>query len=186
MSGRQRRDEQRLEKFGTFWRRFWAGAVDAVVLVPLVLYLNRFVWNHAEGIPTFVLLLGHVVKTFSFYAYTICLHARFGQTLGKMAFHVKVVDVTERAITVAQAIRRDIVPLMLAVVGVVQDSVSILRGENLLLSPRPVGWFEGTMFFVTVGWFCAEVLTLLANRKRRAVHDFIAGTVVVRIPQGQS
>jgi len=27
-------------------------------------------------------------------------------------------------------------------------------------------------------WVLAEVITLLANPKRRAVHDFIAGTVV--------
>jgi uncharacterized RDD family membrane protein YckC len=29
-------------------------------------------------------------------------------------------------------------------------------------------------------WFLAEVLTMFTNRKRRALHDFIAGTVVVR------
>jgi uncharacterized RDD family membrane protein YckC len=29
-------------------------------------------------------------------------------------------------------------------------------------------------------WFLAEVLTMLTNDKRRALHDFIAGTVVVR------
>jgi len=29
-------------------------------------------------------------------------------------------------------------------------------------------------------WFFAEVLTMLTNPKRRALHDFIAGTVVVR------
>lgn len=29
-------------------------------------------------------------------------------------------------------------------------------------------------------WFVAEVLTMLTNERRRALHDFIAGTVVVR------
>jgi len=29
-------------------------------------------------------------------------------------------------------------------------------------------------------WFLAEVLTMLTNEKRRALHDFIAGTVVIR------
>jgi hypothetical protein len=29
-------------------------------------------------------------------------------------------------------------------------------------------------------WFFAEVLTMLTNEKRRALHDFIAGTVVIR------
>jgi uncharacterized RDD family membrane protein YckC len=29
-------------------------------------------------------------------------------------------------------------------------------------------------------WSWAEIITMLTNKKRRAVHDFIAGTVVVR------
>jgi hypothetical protein len=29
-------------------------------------------------------------------------------------------------------------------------------------------------------WFVAEVITMLTNEKRRALHDFIAGTIVVR------
>lgn len=29
-------------------------------------------------------------------------------------------------------------------------------------------------------WFIAEVLTMLTNDKRRALHDVIAGTVVIR------
>ena len=29
-------------------------------------------------------------------------------------------------------------------------------------------------------WYLAEVSTMLTNRKRRALHDYIAGTVVVR------
>ena len=29
-------------------------------------------------------------------------------------------------------------------------------------------------------WFLAELLTMFTNPKRRALHDFIAGTVVVR------
>lgn len=29
-------------------------------------------------------------------------------------------------------------------------------------------------------WFVAEVLTMLTNERRRALHDFIAGTVVIR------
>lgn len=29
-------------------------------------------------------------------------------------------------------------------------------------------------------WYAVEVLTMLTNKKRRALHDFIGGTVVVR------
>jgi len=30
-------------------------------------------------------------------------------------------------------------------------------------------------------WFLAEAISMLTNKKRRAIHDYIAGTVVVRI-----
>lgn len=30
-------------------------------------------------------------------------------------------------------------------------------------------------------WFWSEIVVLLSNKKRRAVHDFIAGTVVVKV-----
>lgn len=170
-------------KFKTFWRRFWAGAVDGIVLMPLI-YLNMFIWNHAKGIPAGILLLWHTAQSLSYYAYSISLHARFGQTLGKMAFHVKVVDLTEDSITVSQAIRRDIVPLALALGMVAQDCISILRGENLL-KPTHIHFGFGMilMLLTGVGWFWAEVLTMLTNRRRRAIHDFIAGTVVIKIPQ---
>ena len=179
---RRKKNKPDKGKFKTFWRRFWAGAVDGIVLAPLV-YLDMLIWSHAKGIPTSLLLAWHMVQTLSVYAYSICLHAKFGQTLGKMVFRVKVVDVTERPITVLQAIRRDIVPLALALIRVVQDSGPILRGENLM-APTHVN--VGGMIIMVLtgaGWFWAEVLTMLTNRRRRAIHDFIAGTVVVRIPQ---
>ncbi len=34
--------------------------------------------------------------------------------------------------------------------------------------------------FTAIAWFGAEVVTMLWNNKRRAIHDFIAGSVVVR------
>lgn len=170
-------------KFKTFWRRFWAGAVDGIILMPLV-YLNMFIWNHAKDVPTGILLFWHIAQSLSYYAYSIYLHARFGQTLGKMAFHVKVVNLIEGPITVAQAIRRDVVPLALAMIMVAQDSIHILRGENLLKPTHiHIGFGLIIMLLTGAGWFWAEVLTMLTNRRRRAIHDFIAGTVVIRIPQ---
>ena len=183
MNRKRRKEKQELRKFKTFWRRFWAGQVDGIVLMPLF-YLNMFIWNQAESIATPVLLLWHVVQMLSFYIYSISLHAAFGQTLGKMLLHVKVVDVTERPITISQAIRRDIVPLALAFIAVAQNAVPILRGENLL-KPTHVHFGFGMiiMLLTGAGWFWAEVLTMLTNRKRRAIHDLMAGTVVIQVPQ---
>jgi uncharacterized RDD family membrane protein YckC len=34
--------------------------------------------------------------------------------------------------------------------------------------------------YSTANWFLVEIITMLTNDKRRALHDFIAGTVVIR------
>ena len=38
---------------------------------------------------------------------------------------------------------------------------------------RPVNW-------VNQAWMWSELIVLMTNKKRRALHDFIAGTVVIR------
>ena len=55
------------------------------------------------------------------------------------------------------------------------NSIGLINGEALEAS---TGFW--LMISLPVLWFVAEVLTMLTNEKRRAVHDFIAGTVVVR------
>ena len=40
-------------------------------------------------------------------------------------------------------------------------------------------WFKPVQIFQQI-WIWSEFIVLLTNRKRRAIHDFIAGTVVVR------
>jgi uncharacterized RDD family membrane protein YckC len=39
---------------------------------------------------------------------------------------------------------------------------------------------EAVLAWAGCAWYLLEVITMLTNDKRRAVHDFIAGTVVVR------
>jgi uncharacterized RDD family membrane protein YckC len=43
-------------------------------------------------------------------------------------------------------------------------------------APRWNAWVTGVMY----AWFLAIAIVMLCNRKRRSVHDFIAGTVVLR------
>jgi uncharacterized RDD family membrane protein YckC len=43
-------------------------------------------------------------------------------------------------------------------------------------APSWNAWVMGAMY----AWFLATAIVMLCNRKRRSVHDFIAGTVVLR------
>jgi uncharacterized RDD family membrane protein YckC len=80
----------------------------------------------------------------------------------------------------AQAITRDLVPLSLSVasfVVIVNVDLPTDLSEVDYASLIP-GLF---LLSIAILWSLAEILTMATNRKRRAIHDFIAGSVVVRI-----
>jgi len=167
------------EKYNTFWPRFCAFIIDGIVFIP-VYELSKFIWSHHSGYSTVTLALWHVLFSLSFLAYSILLHGKYGQTVGKMATGVKVVDYSETPLRMSQAVRRDIVPLIIVLVSLAVQVPQILKGVNLF---NPTRLFDSTdMIFVSVqtGWIIAELLTMLTNSNRRAIHDFIAGSVVLK------
>jgi len=167
------------EKYNTFLPRFCAFIIDGIVFIPFY-ELNKFIWSHHSEHSLVTLALWHVLYALSYFTYSIFLHGKYGQTVGKIATGVKVVDFSETPLRMSQAVRRDIVPLILVLVSLAVQVPQILEGVNLV---NPTRLFDSTdMIFVSVqiGWIIAELLTMLTNSKRRAIHDFIAGSVVLK------
>ncbi len=171
------------KRYQTFWPRFWAGCIDGLVFLPLSL-VDKLIWKYYTGIPTLILLIWYTVSSLLFLIYSIVMHGKFGQTLGKMATHVRVLDISENQLTMSQAIKRDIIPLSLSIIGIVLDAPRILSGINIV-DPASVK-LDASYYMLTftdAAWFFLEVITMLFSEKRRALHDFIAGSLVIRLPQ---
>ena len=117
-----------------------------------------------------------------FAVYAIFMHGFFGQTLGKMVMGVKVLNHdTETQINVLQALRRESVNLALNIVWV-------LLILTVAVSLESHGAISENLAFAVIGfgllalvWTVSEFVTMLFNDKRRAIHDCIGKTVVVRI-----
>ena len=127
-----------------------------------------------------------IVESLAWLLYTVVMHGRYGQTIGKMVTKVRVVDFrTEGKISFRQAWLREGIPMILSLGLLGYEVFAILTWSA---SPRAIDNDEGLMtgksFWLLSSipglWFLAEVLTMLTNDKRRALHDFIAGTVVIR------
>lgn len=165
------------EKYATFGPRFWTGSVDACVIWPATFLISLILAQELSATVSTALLF---LQESIWMAYTVVMHAKFGQTYGKMVCKVRVVDFkTERAITFRQALLREGIPIAV--------SCSIMVYEILLLRGDAEGRFQATtsgalwfLVMLQLLWFLAEAVTMLTNEKRRALHDFIAGTVVVR------
>lgn len=174
-------------RYSTFGPRFWTGSVDACVMLPVGFAFSALL---ALALPTVIAAALFFSENMIWLVYTVYMHAKYGQTYGKMVCKIKVVDFkTEHAISFRQALLREGLPIMVSFGIVGYQMYALLTGaisrENLTQ-----GKLESTgPFWLLVSlpllWFAAEVLTMLTNEKRRALHDFIAGTVVVRTNAGE-
>jgi uncharacterized RDD family membrane protein YckC len=165
-------------KYQTFWPRFWAGWIDALVFLPLY-----FVDSSVQGTTAapIVLALWFVLYTFSTDVYTVAMHARYGQTLGKMLMGVKVLDLSETRLSLRQALLRDVVPIAFSLIAVMSGVPRVLAGLDPYWDASNFTWIDKIWMFGSLLWFVAELVTMLTNAKRRAVHDFIARSVVARV-----
>jgi uncharacterized RDD family membrane protein YckC len=123
--------------------------------------------------------LWFVFNSSAYLLYSIVLHGIKGQTVGKMLTRVRVLDVSESQLTIKQAVLRDIVPLAFTVMGVVLGIRIAMGGVDPLADPELTA-IDLMIGFTGLAWFIAEVVTMLWNKKRRALHDYIARSVVVR------
>jgi uncharacterized RDD family membrane protein YckC len=105
--------------------------------------------------------------------------ARFGQTLGKKFCGVVVLDIAETRLSLKQAVLREIFGVVGLAINLIVVIPRILQGVDVSadLKLTPVDW---VLAFTGLGLFAVELATMLTNDKRRALHDFIAGSVVVR------
>jgi uncharacterized RDD family membrane protein YckC len=166
-----------MERYSTFGARFFAGLLDGLVFIPIFI-IDRFIGSPDHGVAQFLAWSAFLYS--SFWLYTVLFHWRTGQTLGKRAVGVKVLDVSEtRLPTLQQALLRDIGYIVLNTFAlaylfylVLNDRYSDL--EFLNSTPSRIANWAGWC------WFLLEIVTMLTNQKRRALHDFIARTVVVR------
>ncbi|MEZ0254741.1 MAG: RDD family protein [Chthoniobacter sp.] len=164
-------------KYHTFWPRFCAGFVDGLVFIPLDL-VDGYLSAPARG--PFVLIVWAVLSYSAYWLYSVLLHARYGQTLGKMATRIRVLDLSEERIpSLRQAFIRDVGYILLNTFSLAWFVYLVIAGRYSGVADVPTG--PGMFLsFASLGWFLLEVITMLTNNKRRAFHDFIAGTVVVR------
>lgn len=175
-------------RYAGFSKRFAAGWIDFfVLLLPLILLL----WLETVSRSWAFLVL--IPLTFMFSGYEMYFHGRWGQTIGKRSQDIRVVSLDGTAITWKQAFLRSSVGLglgalssisiLVALFSMTDGEYSALRWIDLTARRNELSPYINQINIATQVWVWSEVVVLLFNRKRRALHDFIAGTVVVESPR---
>lgn len=163
--------------YRTFWQRFMAALLDAVVLYPVGWIDEMVMQQHSVSALS---LLWFVVSTSIAVVYSIVGHAKFGYTLGKWVMRVRVVSLDGTVPGLRRASLRDIVPICSVLYGLIRGLARAWDGQSPFMTAQTLSPWDTAVGMVFLGWVLLEILTMLFNERRRAVHDFIAGTVVVR------
>lgn len=166
-----------MNKYRTGFQRFVASTIDGFILIPLALL---DFWIVTPGRPAPLLVAWLLVSYPAGWVYSVLMHGLYGQTIGKMITGVKVLDVSEvRRISMRQSVMRDSIYILINTAALATSVYLVVTGasvdsDSFIMTGAMVG-------IAALAWSAAEILTLLTNKKRRALHDLIAGTVVLKI-----
>jgi uncharacterized RDD family membrane protein YckC len=166
-------------------RRVGAGVIDFFILAMFARTVGSFGASSRMAAAAAVALL-----TFAPLLYQILLHAKFGQTIGKYLLGISVRRTDFSPIGFREALLRSSVDGVfslhwLAVLAIAMhslpESAFANRGWSNLyasLEPSLPPHFQAVSVLGAI-WVWSEFVTMLFSEQRRAVHDFIARTVVL-------
>ena len=174
--------------YAGFWRRLCSILIDTVIVLPLLalsfgMSLNK--WGAILLCPLFFL---------QGVAYDILFLRFFGQTPGMMLMRFKVVRTNLSSLRWREVFLRYSVDGFIGSIGAIWMIFLFVKAppdsfdatfshiqsyfDHLTSFSEAFSRYQGDLGLL---WIFSEVVVLLFNEKKRAIHDFIAGTVVVRV-----
>lgn len=172
--------------YAGFWARLGSLLLDSVFSIPvifLVLYLN--------GLGKNVYFYTLVPNLLFFIWYNIYLLKKYGGTPGKLVVGIKIIKLDGQAIGWKEAILRNVILLALTVLSCIVMTVCLIKADDATFTS--LSWMKQTQYLMTLSpvffkiyawasniWIYSEFIVLLTNKRKRAIHDFIAGTVIVK------
>jgi uncharacterized RDD family membrane protein YckC len=171
-------------RYAGFWPRLGALLLDMLIMLPLSA-LAFWGSERYRLFDLYYLVPGTLLGLF----YGVYLVRRFGGTPGKLIVGVRICKITGEAVGYREAVLRCLPELVLGILASIAMLISVFhmsdaeyralsfmdRAKRMVeLAPS---WYKPLQIIQNI-W--GELIVLLTNRKRRALHDFIAGTVVIR------
>lgn len=159
------------QKYSTFGNRFLAGLIDGLLFLPLTLVAGYVIMN--DRITAWSDLAFNCI----WMIYVVVGHGKYGQTIGKKLMNIKVLDKgEEKVIGYTRAFYRESIWFFLSVAAILYIVFAVDPADT-----TEIDKYQQWSALLTLGWFVVELVTMLTNNKRRAVHDFIAGSVVINL-----
>jgi len=172
-------------QYATFWLRLGAGAIDFGLNLVATLAIGLL----ASQSKSLALMLMPALWLAAA-VYEPVLHAKFGATLGKYVLGIRVVNLCGQPIKWSAAVLRSAISIALSAYWIYCTGSALFNLPSQEFHGQ--GWSDlfqtlrhdfpphYEQFEPYLGiWFWSEFATMLLNPRRRAIHDYMAGTVVI-------
>jgi uncharacterized RDD family membrane protein YckC len=158
-----------------FFKRILITVVEFVIMLLPLVYLYRATYFLALDHQSTLILLSKwiIVLAFNILLIVVC-----GGTVGKLIFKVRIVDIHGKYPNLIKAIKRNIFWIISSSMALLKEIINSNFGplserlSHYLVGINLISWVASLLII-------ADLLTILMNRERRALHDYIAGTYVV-------
>lgn len=172
-------------RYAGFWRRFGAYWVDLLIFLPLT-GLVLWMGEKSRLFQLYYFVPGLLIGLF-FHVYLV---KRYGGTPGKILLNMRIVRLDGTSVRYREALIRYSVLFVLMVLTSVASVAGTLsmsdteylslgfQARSLRLAQLAPQWFMPVNILLNI-WIWSEFVVMLTNKRRRALHDFMAGTVVI-------
>jgi uncharacterized RDD family membrane protein YckC len=173
-------------KYASIWQRLGAYWLDVLILFPIVA-LGIWGGEQSQLFSAYYFVPGVLFGLW----YHVYLVKRYGGTAGKLIMGIKIAKLEGEPVGYREAVLRYSVLFALATinqVAFIQTTMGMSDADYyafdwqeriLRIQELAPSWLESITLLTNI-WVWSEFVVMLTNKKRRAIHDFIAGTVVVR------
>jgi uncharacterized RDD family membrane protein YckC len=163
-------------RYRTIVQRMAAAFIDGIIFFLISLILDKLVDKTDK--PGF--LRWTILYTVILTSYSVYMHGKYGQTLGKMASKVKVFSKDElNVIGYRRAFYRELIWLFITLLGMLY--LMFQSPLSNAITTETMDKYGKFIFWVFMVSMVAEVTTMFLNSKRRSLHDLLASSVVVDV-----
>lgn len=167
----------------TYGSRFYAALIDSILYMSISLLSYKIQSWNTWNFSFFYLL------EFIYFSYELFLSARYGQTVGKMLLKIKIFKMDGSNIGMRESFLRlipNLIPLLLTFIFYLyffnQLNESFFKDSDfseLTMKFQKLNPYSKYTLILTYFVASLELVTMFLNKERRAVHDLIAGTIVL-------
>lgn len=172
-------------QYAGFWKRFGSYWIDVLVMIPIMFLV--FWGNEQSRLFQVYYFIPGLLFGLWFHVYLV---KRYGGTPGKILLKIKISKLDGSNVEYKESILRYLVlfvltmftsiPMLIATMGMSDAeyfSYDWMQRTAVMTEKLPA-WHSFSTIAINV-WIWSEFIVMLTNKKRRAIHDFIAGTVVI-------